>query len=610
MTKLMNSPSRQQRPSAAIRGLWALTREGIGSHPSTSRRLTLYLAAGAIALPLSAWPLKLLVDAVVRGDTGQAVESALAVAALALVVPVSITMQALVGQRLTEHVRPVLQSRVASVVACRTGIDHFEDPTYLERLSLVTAGQDRLASSAASVLALLAFGLQVTTALVLLATVGPIAAVLVVCALPAALLLSYGNRVVDRATQESTELARRHDHLVVLCTTPAAAKEVRVYRLAGLLGRRADQVWSQVTVALVRAHAKSGIAAATGWAVLAIGYALTLAHVLTSVATGRTSIGEVALVFGLAGQTVGHVRQGLAHVASMGAILRIASHYHWLLARTSDNRLRQEQQLEAQPAARERSGITVSHLSFRYPGRSSAALDDVSLHLPLGKTIALVGENGAGKSTLVALLCRCYEPSAGSIHFGETELSQVDPVQWRRHIGAVFQDFARFEFELKEAVGIGTGVADAPDDAVLAALKRAAAPTLVGRLPRGLSTQLGVRFPGGVQLSGGEWQKVAVARALAVSQPWLLVLDEPSASLDPHSELLLLRRYAEAAQATAANSGGITLIVSHRLSAVRAADLVVSMQNGRVDEMGTHEELLERRGRYAELYRVHARGCA
>jgi ATP-binding cassette subfamily B protein len=220
--------------------------------------------------------------------------------------------------------------------------------------------------------------------------------------------------------------------------------------------------------------------------------------------------------------------------------------------------------------------------------------------------VALVGENGAGKTTLVKLLGRMYAPSRGRILLEGVDLQQLDVAEYRRRLAAGFQDFARFELRAREAVGVG----DLPRLQDVAAVRRALRKTNAGfaeQLAAGLETQLGRAWEGGVDLSGGEWQKLALARAMMRESPFLVVLDEPTASLDPQTEYALFEQVAADMREGAAADGRVTLLVSHRFSTVRMADLIVVLDQGRVVEQGRHEELVAAGGLYAELYGLQAR---
>ena len=259
------------------------------------------------------------------------------------------------------------------------------------------------------------------------------------------------------------------------------------------------------------------------------------------------------------------------------------------------------------------SCIRFEQVCFSYPGSNRRALEDVNLELPAGSVVALVGENGAGKSTLVKLLCRMYQPDSGRILVDGLDLASMPAEAWRSRVAGAFQDFFRFEFRARHTVGLGDVPRLEDQPAVMAAVARAGANDVVDGLNAGLETQLGPTWPGGVDVSFGQWQKFALARGFMREQPLLLVLDEPTAALDAETEHALFERYAAAArggrQPGAANNnadGRITLLVSHRFSTVRMADLIVVLDGASVIEVGSHEELVAKDGSYAELYAIQA----
>jgi ATP-binding cassette subfamily B protein len=232
-------------------------------------------------------------------------------------------------------------------------------------------------------------------------------------------------------------------------------------------------------------------------------------------------------------------------------------------------------------------------------------LDDVSLFLPAGAVVAIVGENGAGKTTLVKLLAKMYEPTSGAILIDDRPLARMPAGDWRERMAGAFQDFFRFELRVRDTVGLGDVARVDDQPAVMAAVDRAGAGDVVAHLPSRLDTQLGPTWPGGVDLSFGQWQKLALARGFMRDRPLLLVLDEPTAALDAETEHALFERYAAAAREEG-DAGRITVLVSHRFSTVRMADLIVVLDGARVVETGTHEALVTRGGQYAQLYGIQA----
>jgi ATP-binding cassette subfamily B protein len=309
----------------------------------------------------------------------------------------------------------------------------------------------------------------------------------------------------------------------------------------------------------------------------------------------------------LAQQVRDSVVAPIQRAAGLGEVLRGAGRLLWL---RDYARAQADARPGTRPApARLADGIVFERVSFRYPGTDRWALRDVSFRIPAGAVIALVGENGAGKTTLVKLLCRMYEPTEGRILVDGVDLREISVDAWRARLAAAFQDFARLDLTAQHAVGAG----DLPrlDDAgaATAALGRAGAEGVLDALPDGLSTQLGAEWEGGVDLSTGQWQKLALARGLMRAEPLVVFFDEPTASLDAQTEHALFERFAREARAGAAR-GAVTVLVSHRFSTVRSADLILVIENGGVGELGGHDELLLRDGLYAELYLLQARAYA
>jgi ATP-binding cassette subfamily B protein len=281
--------------------------------------------------------------------------------------------------------------------------------------------------------------------------------------------------------------------------------------------------------------------------------------------------------------------------------------------RTGDRLLWLEDYVASQTSATEpppnrlREGIRISGLGFTYPGAPAPSLHDVDLFFPAGGTVALVGENGAGKTTLVKLLSGMYRPTVGSIAVDGHELAEMDVISWRARTSATFQDYVSYQMRLGDGVGVGDLPELSNHAVVNDAIARADATKVVDVLPDGIDTVVGP-YVGGRGLSGGQWQRLALARGLMRPDPLLMVLDEPTASLDALSEATLFRRYRAAASDLGARHGTITVLVSHRFSTVNMADLIVVFEGGRVVASGTHETLVAEGGLYAELYQLQVAG--
>jgi ATP-binding cassette subfamily B protein len=250
-------------------------------------------------------------------------------------------------------------------------------------------------------------------------------------------------------------------------------------------------------------------------------------------------------------------------------------------------------------------GVTFEHVSFAYPGTDRLVLEDVSLELPAGAVVAVVGENGAGKSTLVKLLAKLYEPTSGRIVVDGAPLARIPAEAWRARLAGAFQDFFRFELPARHSVGVGDVPRVDDEPAVVAAVGRAGADDVIDGFAAGLDTQLGPTWPGGVEVSFGQWQKLALARGFMRDEPLVLVLDEPTAALDAETEHALFEHYAAGAR-RGAEQGRITILVSHRFSTVRMADHIVVLDGAHVVEVGSHADLMAKGGQYAELYEIQA----
>jgi ATP-binding cassette subfamily B protein len=321
--------------------------------------------------------------------------------------------------------------------------------------------------------------------------------------------------------------------------------------------------------------------------------------------TGQTSVGDAVLTAVLAGQVLSLVTGSAEVLTWAWRTLTAAGRFVYLerIARNAAPHIVPSVELPTGLT----TGIRLENVSYRYPGAAADALHDVSLLLPAGSTVAIVGDNGAGKSTLIKLLAGLYLPATGRITVDGADLHTIDPVGWRQRISAGFQDHARFEFLARETIGIGDLPAMDDETAVQTALERAGATDVLRSLPNGLDTQLGPSWPNGVDLSGGQWQKLALGRAMMRTTPLLLLLDEPTAALDADTEHRLFERWASTADGLRQSVGAVTILVSHRFSTVRMADLIVVISDGRVVEVGNHEELISRNGLYAELFEIQAR---
>jgi ATP-binding cassette subfamily B protein len=579
--------------------MWRLCRLGYKHEPRLM--LAAFSLSQLSALPdalLALW-LMLLGRGVLEGRSGLLTAAAIGLGASATATWILRTASTRVERRFRDRVTIALESHVARLQATVATIAHHERPEFLDRLAMLRDQVFVLDHMYMSLFATCGWILRLGVTIALLATVHPALVLLALFALPA-VLISGWRPAVERAAQEGAAQDKRlARHFFTLATTASPGKEVRVAGIASrLVGGRRD-AWARFYAPLAAARWGSALWYTLAWAIF--GAAYVGAVVFVSSGLGAPS-GDVLLVLAAGsrlsayvGATVGEI--GFLRGFWMDGSRRLAWLEDYAAAATAHADRPVPSQL--------RQGIRFEHVSFVYPGTSRPVLDDVSLTLPAGSVVAVVGENGAGKSTLVKLLAKMYEPTSGAIKIDDEPLARMAADEWRSRLAGAFQDFYRFELRARETVGVGDIPRIDDEPAVVAAVGRAGADEVVSRLASGLQTQLGPTWPGGVDVSFGQWQKFALARGFMRDQPLVLVLDEPTAALDAETEHALFERYA-AASRDGGDEGRVTILVSHRFSTVRMADLIVVMDGARIVEIGGHDELMAAHGAYAELYGIQA----
>jgi ATP-binding cassette subfamily B protein len=559
-----------------------------------------------VVLPLRAIGLATIANGVVAHSTTKALAGAFLVVGLTALNRVAAMASLTVRMRLRENTQLYLDTYLMGLTAGVPGIAHHELPAYLDRVELLRNGRNELANPFNPISWTVASLLQIVSATLLLAGVDPLLALVPLAGVPAAYLSVRTQQHTSAQLEDQAEENRILRHLFDLATTPGPAKEIRLYGLGDELlaqhATRFDRLERERVALSKRLLAMTSVA----WLFFAVAYCVALAETVRLAQDGRVTIGAVVLVLGIGVQLSAQLNELAFCIAWFVRTHRAVGRLLWFddYARSAHAALAPVQPAEV--PSRLVEGIRVEGVAFAYPGTGRPVLDHVDLVLEPGTTVAIVGENGAGKTTLVKLLARLYEPTAGRILVDGIDLRSFDVGAWRARVSAGFQDFGRFQFLARESVGIGDLPAADSDARVLAALGRAAAADVPAGLPAGLATQLGREFEGGVDLSLGQWQKVALGRAMMRRQPLLLVLDEPTASLDAPTEHALFERFTEAARGAAEQSGAVTVLVSHRFSTVRTADLIVVFADGRISERGSHDELMRRGGTYAELYELQA----
>jgi ATP-binding cassette, subfamily B, bacterial len=359
------------------------------------------------------------------------------------------------------------------------------------------------------------------------------------------------------------------------------------------------KAWASFLTTMQATRVRSALIQGGSWAIFAAAFIVAIRTSVNGVGPGRAA--DALIVVAAGARLTAYIGAAATEIDSWGFFVQGAQRLLWLETLVADR----SRNATGAPPDRLRTGLSLRGVSFAYPGSDRWVLEDVDLDLPAGSVIAVVGENGAGKSTLVKLLSGLYEPTIGEVQVDGVDLASIDQVAWRERMAGAFQDFVRFEFPAQRNVGLGD--VDRLDDepAALAAVHKAGADDVLDRLPDRLGTQLGAAWPGGVDLSGGQWQKLALARGLVRDRPLLVVLDEPTSALDAETEHALFERFAAQAEVARAD-GRVTILVSHRFSTVRMADQIVVLSGSRVVEQGSHADLMARNGTYAELYTIQA----
>jgi ATP-binding cassette, subfamily B, bacterial len=587
-----------------IRALPGLTMQGLRIAWSAGRSeflvttlLQVIMGGGlALLLLLGQQGLQAVVDALQRGQSLAAVAPwAIAIACVAgiesFVTSVQRERQAILGELMQRHV----EDRVLEVV---TEVDllGLEAPAFHNRVQRMRLSGPQALNLVFGVCGLIGAAIGVVAVLVTLVTIQPLLVLMVsVVFFPAWLWASRRGESLWHFAWRMTPRDRERQYLAGLLSDRDSAKEIRAFNLAEFLRARhrflyderisefrqvaAKQLWRAL-------FANVGIAAVLAATLLFVGWlAVSGAVPLSAAGIAVAGVAIVSQRLTMAGFSAGTLAETARYVDDYLACVE-------LLPRVR----------EAEPhdqAPRSFTEISVAGVDFIYPTGNEPALRDISISIRTGEIVALVGENGSGKTTLAKLLAGLYRPAAGTITWDGVDIHAVDAIQLRTAIAAIFQDFVRFHLRARDNVGLGRVEAIDDLDGIRDAARQADADAFLSALTDGYETVLGPEFEGGSDLSVGQWQRVALARAFFREAPFV-ILDEPTAALDPKAEHELFQRIRSLL------AGRTVLLISHRFSSVRNADRIYVLQDGRVTEAGTHEELMELDGHYAELFRLQA----
>jgi len=599
------------------------------AHPTLSVALALLNLAQGLVPVGQVWLTKLVIDSAGAAAAGRDVAPVdlLWLAALGAVVAIAATCldptSAYVQVQLGDHLKKEIQTRILVKANSLPGLSHFEDPDFYDRLERARNESGfRPASVMRGAVQIFRSVVHLGSMLAVLAAFQPaLVAVAVLLAVPTLAQQLKSQVQFWEITNTAVPEVRRMRYFAELITGKDSAAELRLYDLGRFFldrfEREFDAFHSRMRVlrrrqagweALTDALAELGASAVYAWLVLQ-----ALAR--------RISVGDLALYAQAVWQANAQIAGIVRDLGTMYADVLFVGEFFDFLEAPSAMAVPHPGEGRATPRPL-RAGIELRNVTFRYPGSKREVLQDLNLTVAPGESVALVGDNGAGKTTVVKLLTRLFDPTSGQVLIDGVDLREHDLEDWRRQSGAIFQDYARYHLTARENIGVGdvARLGDLP--AVAAAASRGGATALIEKLPNGYETVLGlwlftaenVKVEEGADLSGGEWQKVALSRGFmrAPGDPpgdaraeghvgaQLLILDEPTASLDTQSEYDVYRRFRKLTR------GKATLLISHRFSTVRMADRIVVIEDGLIKEQGSHEELVRLGGTYADLYEKQA----
>jgi len=548
------------------------------------------------------WITKLIIDAIVHAvTTHQPVQTRfwwLVVAEFSLAVVTSILARAidysdsLLADKYTRHVSIRVMNHAA-------GLDllAYEDPVFYDRLERARVqATDRLGMIQA-IGRLIQQAITTLTFTVSILLYSPwLMLLLIVGVAPAFLGESHFAFLGYAKNFRQTPIRRQLDYLRVLGGSKEAAKELKLFGLRNFLSDRFTRLSDQIYEENVALSRRKLIAGSLLSMIGTMGYYSAYVFVIWRTVGGVLTIGAMTFLVGAIQQASSNIQQmfsTLAGIADQALFLTDLLAFFEMrpTIRSKPNAL---------PAPRPMQyGFEFRNVSFSYPESSRLILDGLNFQLRRGERVALIGENGQGKTTIVKLITRLYDPTEGQILLDGIDLREYDLEDLHREIGVIFQDFMRYEMTARENIAVARVEEMDNLDLLQTAARKSMADKLIGHLPQRYEQMLGRRFDQGVDLSGGEWQKIALARAY-LRDAQLLILDEPTAALDARSEFEVFRRFAEL------TAGKTSLLISHRFSTVRMSDRIVVLENGKIAEEGSHDQLASLGGRYAEMFEMQA----
>jgi ATP-binding cassette, subfamily B, bacterial len=593
-----------RRAALLVRRAWGLY---LGAAPAAAAVSLVVMVVAGLAPVGAAWSIRALIEGLSTGDDAAVWTGIVGFGVLAVVAPALSHVSQYVQREAERRVTVRTQEELFVAVSAHPGLAELEDSRYHDRLRLAREASQFAPIQLSTIF--LTVGQELITIVAFAATLlswSPLVGLLVLLAAAPTLIAQVRLARLRGAMLERTApMFRRQAFYASLLLDMRAAKEIRLFGLGGffrsrmLRELRAAQTQERHQDRLA-VRVDSGLAVLTGVVSL-----VALAIFVRQVAGGQGTVGDLVVVVAALGALQMSVSGLVQQIAITGETLIMFGHYVDI---TAPARARRSSPLPAAPPLTQ--SVEFDGVWFRYAAEHEWVLRDLTLRVPHGTSLALVGDNGAGKSTMVKLLCGFYRPTRGAIRWDGVDIAEYDPASLRARIGATFQDFMTYEFSAYDNISVGDLAAAGDRSRVVAAAATAGVGETLQALPSGFDTMLTRAFDdgdrrspgGGVVLSGGQWQRVALARAALRVRADLLILDEPSAGLDVESEHAVHRRLATFRQ------GHTSLLISHRLNTVRDADTIAVLRDGTVVEQGSHAALMAAGGRYAELFRLQASG--
>lgn len=570
----------------------------------TVASLALIAVRGPLPL-LSLYLMKLAVNTITAGfatsDPGRVFEEVTILLVLMGAVSLFSTLFDAVAKLVTEAQTQVVTDHVYTILHAKSlevDLEYYENPQYYDTLhraqqeapfrpTSVLNGLVRLGQSGIVALAI--------TGLLLSFHWGMIAILLVAVVPEIVVRLRYAGTMY-RWQREQTSTERRAWYVNWMLTGDQHAKEIRLFDLGGLFMSRFQNLRKQLRRGRLRIAAKRSVAellAQVATTLIVFGF---YAFVAYRTVQGAMTLGDLAMYYQAFRRGQGALQGILSSLAELYEDNLFLAHLDEFL----NVKQKIVEPVSPKPIPRPlQTAIVFDHVRFRYPNGTEEVLTDINLSIRPGQKVALVGENGVGKTTLIKLLCRLYDPTGGTIIVDGIDLREFGTTAWRQEIGVIFQDYVRYNLSVRENIWLGNIRLDPEDDRIVQAARRAGADGFVSKLPQGYDTVLGKRFEGGHELSVGEWQKIALARAF-LRDTQLLVLDEPTSAMDANTEYELFCQFNRLIEDRAA------ILISHRFSTVRMADYIYVLAGGRIIEHGSHDELMRLGGTYAQMFERQA----